>query len=51
MKLNVSNVIADLSKNPDLKIKDNVVYRKNPMDASYAGRVGNKVLAKLDYLS
>lgn len=47
----VNEVLESLKRNPDLRIKDNVIYRKNPMDASYTGKVGNKVLGKLDYLS
>ena len=47
---NVNEVLESLKRNPDLKIKDNVIYRKNPMDSSYAGKVGNSVLSKLDYL-
>lgn len=47
----IEQIIKILKTNPDIKIEGNTIYRKNPNDPSYSGKVGGKTLAKLDFLS
>jgi hypothetical protein len=49
-KYNVVEVINELRRNVDIKIKDNVIYVKTASNPTYQGKVGNSTHGKLSFL-
>lgn len=46
----VDEVLKTLSRNPDVKVRENVIYVLDASHSNYQGKVGNSTRGKLSFL-